>query len=47
MTSESHNLTEYEGHVDVEERPVTDVVAACGTVSATIDRLVNDLQENR
>jgi len=27
------NLAEYEGHVDVEERLVLDVVAACGIVS--------------
>lgn len=28
------NLAEYEGHVDVEERLVLDLVAACATVSA-------------
>lgn len=31
------NLAEYEGHVDVEQRLVLDVVAACETVAATID----------
>lgn len=30
------NLAEYEGHVDVEERLVRDLVAACETVSAVL-----------
>ena len=30
------NLAEYEGHVDVEERLVVDVVAACETVAMAI-----------
>jgi hypothetical protein len=30
------NLAEYEGHVDVEERLVTDVIAACGIVSDSL-----------
>lgn len=34
---DSRNLAEYEGHVDVEERLVTDVIAACDTVSARLD----------
>ena len=32
------NLAEYEGHIDVEPRLVTDVIAACETVSSTIAR---------
>lgn len=31
------NLAEYEGHVDVEERLVVDVVAACERVLAALD----------
>ena len=31
------NLAEYEGHVDVEERLVTDVIAACETVAGRLD----------
>lgn len=31
------NLAEYEGHVDVEQRLVTDVIAACETVAAKLD----------
>lgn len=31
------NLAEYEGHVDVEERLVLDVIATCETVAATMD----------
>ena len=31
------NLAEYEGHVDVEERLVVDVVAACERVFAALD----------
>ena len=30
------NLAEYEGHVDVEERLVVDVIAACETVAMAI-----------
>jgi len=30
------NLAEYEGHVDVEERLVRDVIAACQRVSAAL-----------
>ena len=33
------NLAEYEGHVDVEERLVRDVVAVCETVAATIGNM--------
>lgn len=33
---DQRNLAEYEGHVDVEERLVRDVVAACQTVSDTL-----------
>lgn len=33
------NLAEYEGHVDVEERLVLDVVAACETVAGKLDEL--------
>ncbi len=32
------NLAEYEGHVDVEERLVLDVIAACETVATTIGK---------
>ena len=31
------NLAEYEGHVDVEQRLVTDVIAACEAVAARLD----------
>jgi len=31
---DARNLAEYEGHVDVKERLVLDLVAACATVSA-------------
>ena len=31
------NLAEYEGHVDVDARLVTDVVAACETVAVMMD----------
>ena len=31
------NLAAYEGHVDVEERLVTDVIAACETVAGRLD----------
>ena len=31
------NLAEYEGHVDVEERLVVDVIAACERVLAALD----------
>ncbi|MBS0591116.1 MAG: hypothetical protein JSR65_10845 [Proteobacteria bacterium] len=36
---DARNLAEYEGHIDVEERLVRDLVAACETVSAKIDAL--------
>ena len=35
------NLAEYEGHVDVDARLVTDVIAACEAVAATIGHLTN------
>ncbi|MEZ5465999.1 MAG: hypothetical protein R3F22_12410 [Lysobacteraceae bacterium] len=35
---DQRNLAEYEGHVDVEPRFVTDLVAACEIVSSTIQR---------
>ena len=31
------NLAEYEGHVDVDARLVTDVIAACEAVAGNID----------
>ena len=31
------NLAEYEGHVDVEQRLVTDVIAACESVAGRLD----------
>lgn len=34
---ELRNLAEYEGHVDVEERLVVDVVAVCERVVAALD----------
>lgn len=34
---ELRNLAEYEGHIEVEERLVRDLVAACETVSTRID----------
>ena len=34
------NLAEYEGHMDVEERLVLDVIATCETVATTLDALV-------
>ena len=33
---DQRNLAEYEGHVDVDARLVTDVVAACETVATTM-----------
>lgn len=36
---ELRNLAEYEGHVDVEERLVRDVVAVCETVASTIGNM--------
>jgi hypothetical protein len=36
---DQRNLAEYEGHVEVEERLVLDLVAACEIVSATISAL--------
>ena len=38
---ELRNLAEYEGHVDVEERLVLDVIAVCETVAATIGHMTN------
>ena len=38
---ELRNLAEYEGHVDVEERLVVDVIAVCETVAATIGHMTN------
>ena len=38
------NLAEYEGHVDVELRLVTDVIAACETVAARLDTSTHGLQ---
>lgn len=34
------NVAEYEGALDVDERIVTDLVAACETVTTTIDKLI-------
>lgn len=31
------NLAEYEGHVDVEQRLVVDVITACETIAARLD----------
>jgi hypothetical protein len=44
---ELRNLAEYEGHVDVEERLVRDVVAVCETVAKTIDQIQQAPQEPR
>lgn len=33
---EQRNLAEYEGHVDVDERLLRDLIAACETVAATL-----------
>lgn len=44
---ELHNLAEYEGHVDVEERLVRDVVAVCETVAQTIRPIEPDLRKPR
>ena len=41
------NLAEYEGHVEVEARLVTDVIAACGIVLARIDGLTHEHQDER
>lgn len=38
------NLAEYEGHVDVELRLVTDVIAACESVAARLDASAHGLQ---
>jgi hypothetical protein len=38
---EARNLAEYEGHVDVDERLLEDVIAACLVVSAAIDGLAS------
>ena len=35
------NLAEYEGHVDVDARLVTDVIAACEAVATTIGSMTN------
>lgn len=34
------NLSEYEGHVDVDERLVLDTIAACQRVAETLDALL-------
>lgn len=34
---EQRNLAEYEGHVDVDEHLLRDLIAACETVAATIE----------
>lgn len=39
---ELRNLAEYEGHVDVEERLVRDVVAVCETVAERIEAILGD-----
>lgn len=39
---ELRNLAEYEGHVDVEERLVRDVVAVCETVAERIEATPGD-----
>ncbi|MCR6496082.1 hypothetical protein LJB71_07540 [Thermomonas sp. S9] len=44
---ELRNLAEYEGHVDVEERLVTDVIAVCETVAQTIGQIEPDLRKPR
>ena len=36
---DQRNLGEYEGHLDIDERFVTDLVAACAQVAAKIDTL--------
>ena len=36
---DQRNLGEYEGHLDIDERFVTDLVAACAQVAATIEAL--------
>ncbi|MBN8716483.1 MAG: hypothetical protein J0H95_05835 [Xanthomonadales bacterium] len=44
---ELRNLAEYEGHVDVEDRLVRDVIAVCETVAQTIGQIKLDPQEPR
>ena len=36
------NLSEYEGHAEVEERLVRDVIACCKTVAASIEKRRGD-----
>jgi hypothetical protein len=36
---DQRNLGEYEGHLDIDERFVTDLVATCAQVAAKIDTL--------
>lgn len=38
---EQRNLAEYEGHVDVDERLLLDLIAACETVAATLATHLN------
>ena len=35
---EQRNLAEYEGHVDIDERLLLDLITACETVATTIER---------
>lgn len=38
---DQRNLAEYEGHVDVDERLLRDIIAACDAVSAKIETIAN------